>query len=344
MSKRFFDFVIGNPPYQEMSELNSRQEPVYHKFMDAVYPISDCVELITPARFLFDAGQTPKEWNRKMLHDEHLKILEYVSDPKSVFSNVEIKGGVAISLRNQNKKLGPIKVFTKHPQMNLIVNKVFQQHDDDDFLSKIVAPRGNYRFTDAFFEENPKAKEVLGKGTANMIASNAVNNLSTIFRDKPLDETYIRLLGREGNARVYKWLPRKYVIINEYLDYFNVAIPEANGMGTFGEVLSSPIILKPNEGATDTFISIGFFASKEEVEALLKYIKTKFARALLSIKKATQHTSKNVWTCVPLQDFSADSDINWSLSVHGIDLQLYRKYGLDQAEIDFIEKNVKEMA
>ena len=66
-------FCIGNPPYQGENDKNGRQPPVYHEFMDAAYKISTIVELITPARFLFDAGQTPKAWNEKMLKDSHLK-------------------------------------------------------------------------------------------------------------------------------------------------------------------------------------------------------------------------------------------------------------------------------
>ena len=67
MGKKLFDYVIGNPPYQEQSNKNGRQPPVYHLFMDAVENITDVSEFITPARFLFDVGQTPKAWNKKRL-------------------------------------------------------------------------------------------------------------------------------------------------------------------------------------------------------------------------------------------------------------------------------------
>ena len=72
-----FDFVIGNPPYQDetLGDNATFAPPVYHLFMDATQSIGNAVELITPARFLFNAGGTPKQWNQKMLNDEHLKIL-----------------------------------------------------------------------------------------------------------------------------------------------------------------------------------------------------------------------------------------------------------------------------
>lgn len=64
---------------------------------------------------------------------------------------------------------------------------------------------------------------------------------------------------------------------------------------------------------------------------------------MLGVKKATQHTAKSVWEYVPIQNFSTESDIDWSKSIHEIDLQLYKKYGLSKDEIEFIESHVKEM-
>lgn len=76
---------------------------------------------------------------------------------------------------------------------------------------------------------------------------------------------------------------------------------------------------------------------------LLKYIKSKFARAMLNVLKITQHLTPDVWKYVPRQDFTDKSDIDWSVSIANIDKQLYKKYGLSEEEIAFIETNVKEM-
>lgn len=90
-----FDVVIGNPPYQnEGIGVVARDEPIYHKFMDLSYSVADKAVLITPARFLFNAGQTPKAWNKQMLEDEHLKILYYEQDSSKIFPNTDIKGGL----------------------------------------------------------------------------------------------------------------------------------------------------------------------------------------------------------------------------------------------------------
>ena len=72
-------------------------------------------------------------------------------------------------------------------------------------------------------------------------------------------------------------------------------------------------------------------------------ILTKFARALLSVLKVTQNGNKPVWRMIPLQDFTQNSDIDWSKSIAEIDRQLYKKYGLTPDEIKFIETHVKEM-
>ena len=76
---------------------------------------------------------------------------------------------------------------------------------------------------------------------------------------------------------------------------------------------------------------------------MFEYIKTKFARVLLGVLKITQDNTRDKWAKVPLQDFTSNSDIDWSQSIAELDAQLYRKYGLSQEEIDFIESKVKEM-
>ena len=94
-----FDYVIGNPPYQDETVGTQKQfaPPVYNKFLDESYKIAGKVEMIHPARFLFDAGATPKEWNQKMLNDPHLKVLFHEQESSKVFANTDIKGGVAIT-------------------------------------------------------------------------------------------------------------------------------------------------------------------------------------------------------------------------------------------------------
>nr|WP_305119791.1 Eco57I restriction-modification methylase domain-containing protein [Ligilactobacillus sp. MP3] len=90
-----FDVVIGNPPYQEetIGDNKTYAPPIYHKFLDQAYKVGNIVEMIHPGRFLFNAGSTPKTWNKKMLSDKHLRVLYYEQNSAKVFTNTDIKGG-----------------------------------------------------------------------------------------------------------------------------------------------------------------------------------------------------------------------------------------------------------
>lgn len=104
-----------------------------------------------------------------------------------------------------------------------------------------------------------------------------------------------------------------------------------------------PSIEPPGTGSTESFFSIGAFDTLDEAQAALKYVKTKFARTMLGVLKTTQDITPQKWEHVPLQDFTSSSDIDWSKSIPEIDQRLYKKYGLDEKEIAFIESHVKEM-
>ena len=64
---------------------------------------------------------------------------------------------------------------------------------------------------------------------------------------------------------------------------------------------------------------------------------------MLGVLKVTQDNNKEVWKFVPLQDFTENSDIDWSKSIPEIDQQLYAKYNLNEEEISFIESMIKPM-
>lgn len=341
-NKMKFDFVIGNPPYQDDSSPSTRKPPIYDKFMDAAYEVSDRVEVITPARFLFNAGQTPKAWNRKMLNDPHLKVVMYEPDGASVFPSTEIKGGVAITYHDSTKDFGKIGTFTAYDEINSVLKKIATDLDQGD-MSQIVSARGLYRLNDLFFDEYLFASKRLGKGTGNMLVSNIFEKVPEAFVDSSDSDDYLSLYGRLDNRRTKKYIEKKFVNDNPYIGTFNVLIPKSSGSGVFGEALNGLMILEPNEGALDTYMSIGQFPTKQEAENLMSYMKTKFFRALLNAKKVTQDNARSVWVLVPLQDFTPASDIDWSKSIPEIDQQLYKKYDLSPEEIEFIETHVKEM-
>lgn len=341
-----FDFVVGNPPYQDetLGEQKNYMPPVYHLFMDSAYSISDKVELVTPARFLFDAGSTPAVWNKKMLTDKHLKILLYEPDSSKVFPNINFRGGVAVSYRDAGKDYGEIEVFTPYKELNGILKKILpivKEHS----LADIAISRTSYRLTDTMHKENPKAMSCLTKGHPYDMATNIFDLLPFVFHtNKPNDgKEYIMVVGRENNERCYKYIRRDYVNEVSNLSKYKVLLTKASGKGEFGEGLASLILGFPMLANTETFLSIGNFDTESEALHLQAYIKSKFLRALLSVLKVTQDITPIKFKYVPLQDFTMSSDIDWSQSISSIDLQLYDKYGLTEEERNFIETHVKEM-
>lgn len=246
--------VVGNPPYQEEGE-STRKAPIYHLFYDAAFKLSPIVSLITPGRYLFKAGQTPAEWMDRMLADPHFKVVDYFQKSNEVFPTVDIKGGVAIGLRNANKEFGAIGFFSEFPQLVSIMDKV-RIHKDfvRGAFSETVSSQGIYRFSDLALTEVPRIYEVQGKGTAAKITSNAFENLTEIFVDSEdkLSDKGVQIMGRIKGSRETRWINAKYLQPCDFLNYYNVFVPEANGTGAIGEVLSTPVIGVPVIGHTDT--------------------------------------------------------------------------------------------
>ncbi|MBQ9407026.1 MAG: Eco57I restriction-modification methylase domain-containing protein, partial [Desulfovibrio sp.] len=336
MEEKLFDYVIGNPPYQEDRRGESNTAlPVYHFFMEAVYKIANSVELITPARFLFNAGMTPKEWNSKMLNDVHLKVLEYEPDASKFFSIAEIKGGISITYRDSSKYFGAIGTFTIYKELNTILKKVINYINDCNSIESIAYVASKFN-TDQLFSDYP-----IYRGHERRMSSNVIN-FDCFHSD--FSNGDILIYGVDKGRRIRKYIDSKYVDMNDKnIPLYKIVIPKADGKGTFGESLTNPEVLPKNSGFTHTFLGIGGFSTKYEAESCLKYIKTKFARTLLGILKITQDVNAEKWKYVPLQDFTSSSDIDWTKQIHDIDLQLYRKYCFDDSEIEFIETQVKEM-
>ena len=153
----------------------------------------------------------------------------------------------------------------------------------------------------------------------------------------------VGLYGRVNNQRTVKWIKSDYINDHPNLNKYKVVLAKSNGSGAFGETLTSPSVVEPQIGHTQTFISLGAYNTEAEANNLLSYIKTKFLRALLGILKVTQDNKKAVWAYIPLQDFSSSSDINWAMPISEIDKQLYKKYGLSKPEIEFIESMIRPM-
>ncbi len=343
-----FDFCIGNPPYNDEQGIGDQKnfaKPVYHTFIESAYRISDKVELIHPARFLYNAGATPKEWNEKMLKDPHFKILKYEADSRDIFGpNVSITGGIAITYHDDTRLFEAVNTFTAFPVLNRIINKVT---NSEDFVSldNIIFIQTRLDL-DNLYSDHPEYENKCGRD--NRLERNIFDKIDC-FTTSQLHDSDIRIIGMEERKRKWKYIDSKYILSNhENLYKWKVLMSTSNGGA--GNICSSPVsicgepyICEPGEGYTRTFVGIGQFDTKKEAENLSKYIKTRFCRCMLGVLKATQLMNKEVWHMIPIQDFTDKSNIDWSQSVNKIDVQLNNKYHLDDEEIQFIVEHIKEM-
>jgi len=338
-----FDAIVGNPPYQIMATGDANgSDPIYHLFIDTACKLGEKVSFIHPARFLFNAGKTPKDWNEKMLNDEHYKVVQYWANSGDVFPTVDIKGGVAVTYWDKNKTFEKIGTFTSYPELNGIKKKAAPTEEINSLMS-IMYNQTNFDL-DVLLKEHPDYIKGIGSGGKDRRLEKNIFDKIPLFTEEKSNEDDIKILGVIKNKRSYRFIPRKYLdISHENLMKYKVLVPRSNGSGAIGEVLSTPILGEPILGYTRTFLGIGAFDSKEEAGNALKYVRTKFARTMLGILKITQDNPIETWRLVPLQNFKTNSDIDWSKSIPEIDKQLYKKYGLSAEEISFIESKVREM-
>lgn len=332
-----FDAVVGNPPYQIGTDTNFAT-PVYNLFIDAAISLHpNVVTLIHPARFLFNAGATPKDWNQKMLNDPHFNVLKYEANSQKVFAGVDIKGGVAITMWDKNCTDGGLGgTFVAFEELRSALQKTRDKSDDS--IQSILYPQ---------------TKTTIGLDSAfpteRRLRPNYFDKYPEEFHQAKSDTHPVKVVGlTRGNKRAVRYM-REEIVDDENINNWKVFLPKSNGSGALGEVVSTPLTGEPLTGepltgCTGSFIQFGRFESQFEAESCMKYLKTRFARVMLGTLKVTQDNPKNTWRNVPLQDFTSNSDIDWSKSIPEIDQQLYKKYSLNQQEIDFIETRVKPMA
>ena len=348
-----FDYVIGNPPYQD-SENHMR---LYPDFYVSCLRVGKNVELIFPVGW-----QEPKNANnlRKMNVPEikEDRQIVFIDNVHNVFQGITGAEWTNIILWKQgfdNGLGGKQKIYTegKNPVITqLYTDKVLQlppilesikskvMQSNFVSLTSIMYLQNKYNL-DVLLREHPECRNEISCGTDKRMRSNAFDKVSVFFDDKQDDS--IKVVGLVKGKRAFRYIPTKYFMANEATDKYKVLMPVASNAGVFGSILSPFEIAYPNVGYTETFMAIGAFDTELEASNVFKYLKTKFVRTMLGILKTNQNGKREVWACVPLQDYTSFSDIDWSQSISDIDRQLYAKYGLTQEEIDFIETHVKAM-
>ena len=322
-----FDVIIGNPPYQlsDGGDTEERQRggaiPLYHKFIQQAKILKpQYISIIVPSRW-FAGGRGLDEFRDEMLHDTNLrKIVDYPISSEC-FPGVEIKGGVCYLLWDRDKH-GLCEVTTLRGKNKSISVRPLLEDGADIFI----------RYNEAISILH-KVQSFKEKSFAPLVSSQKPFGFRTFVTGHSTK--------KDGDVKLYANKSIGYVAKDEidqniqWVDKYKVYITMAYGAGEDfpHQIINVPFLGEPNTCCTETYVVIGPFKDKIKTENVLSYIKTKFFRFLVLLKKNTQHASAKVYQFVPLQDFSHP----WT------DEMLYKKYGLTEEEIAFIESMIRPM-
>lgn len=323
-----FDAVVGNPPYQQSSNDDrntSRDIPIYNFFVMAAENLKpNYVSMIIPSRWMA-SGLGLTAFRKEMLEDKQIRKLYDYPASNDVFPSVEIKGGICYFIWERDSS-DLCEVYTVR---------------NGEVVGSCKRDLAEY---DVFVRDS-RAVDILHK-VLSIKEKSIIANLSV---DKEFGWTsnfegfhhdYVKGLiplyyNRKGK-RLIGWIERENVKKSRHLiDKWKVLIPEAGSDG--GQKIPDPVVgscvVAPSPSVcTQTYLFL-YCDSEEEAENMQSYFKTKFFRFLVSLRKITQHATRSTYTWVPMQDFSKP----WT------DAELYKKYGLTDEEIAFIESMIKPM-
>lgn len=345
-----FNAIVGNPPYQvsHSSELTKNNAA----FASAIYPMfidisrrlaTNYVSMITPSRWMTKIGQGIKdEWVDEMMSCNHfIKIHDYL-DASDCFPGVEIKGGVNYFLYSNEYYGACTFIIHKKGMINEKVEKLNESGSGiiirDVMASKIVEKialiEGDY-LKDSLnnFSSYVSPKHYFDRD--ELLSS----NWKGYVREKDIEHPVKYYLNRQLESCGYGWIRVEDIPkCKETLPLHKIYIPKAGGSGNDPIVLGKPIYGEPGSVCSYTYLVIGYSPERhnfneKECHNVISYLKTRFFRYLVSVKKKTQDNPRDVFQFVPLQDWSKP----WT------DTELYKKYNLSKEEIDYIESMIKPM-
>ena len=321
-----FDVVIGNPPYQKSDGGGGRgssARSIYNDFVEKAKEEWDpeYLSFVIPARWTV-GGKGMTKFRKSMLNDKSIELLKIFPNSKECFPDNDIKGGICYFVRNINHS-GDCKVVVKNDSSETLDIRILNENGDDLLIvNKISA------------DIVAKVQNVESKFMNTIVSSRKPYGLDSTFKSevkKPFQGSVKMYQIRSISYVDKKDIPTKH----EWIDGYKVLIPKASdGRGGMNlQVLGSPIVAGPNSACTETYLIVNRYDNLKEAENMAEFLKTKFARFMVSIVKKTQNGTKSVFRFVPHLDMNK----NW------VDSELYERYDLSQDEIDFIEKKIKAM-
>ncbi len=317
-----FDVIIGNPPYQ-MSDggAGSSAKPIYHLFVEQAMKLQPrYLCMIIPARW-YSGGKGLDEFRKNMLNDLSIRYLCDYFDGEDCFRGIDISGGICYFLWDRDNK-GNCVVNSNKNSNSIIMERKLLEKETDVFI----------RFNEAvsIFRKVRSFKE---ESFINIVSSRKPFGISTnikIQEKKSSNSIKIYAYPKDGYINIEKVSTNK-----DSINKWKVLIAKAYGeRGNFPYlVIGKPFIGEPYTCCSETYLLIGPYNNEIYCENIITYMKSRFFRLFVLLKKNTQNAAKGVYQFVPMQDFSEP----WT------DEKLYKKYGLNEEEIAFIESMIRPM-
>ena len=342
--------IIGNPPYQVLDGGEASEDaaaPIYHKFVKSAFELGETVSMIIPSKWMVGGRSELRSFLEEMKDNTGLAYMKDYRDDRSIFPSAHNDSGICYFRWHKNKTIQGIDYTYVSLEGEEVQAKVNLRNDFCDFvlrdirvipiLNKVHSHKSE-RFSSIVSKTRPFG---LRKDLFNSPEKYPKLHLSSAPFDGAIKVFGVK--GRKGGAkRVSGYITShsitdKYKAVEQYKLFFTTTY-SSDAM-----IPPAHIQAMPGEICTETFLLIGPFASEYEMKCCSSYMETTFFRFILSLGHGTMQVNKNVFSLLPIQDFSEKSDIKWMLSTKEIDRQLYRKYGLTPQEIAFIEEKVKPM-
>lgn len=340
-----FDAIVGNPPYMIMDGgAKASAKPIYNYFIESSKKVEPkYMSFIIPTRW-YTGGKGLDDFRKSMLNDKHMELIHDYLTPEYIFSNTNIRGGVCYFLWNKdyNNEVDLIRAVT-HQNEKIIsdIKRKFKIKEVDIFIRDAHAI--------AILDRILKEKNI--DFMTNYISSRKPFGIDGNFTESESflsDKNELANIECYGKAKSIGYIKKDDVKNHkDWISVWKVYMPYVNNIGTeLNDDNQNTFIGEPNSVCTETFLVAGaeLNLNKYECIALSKYLRSKFARFLHSLAKTSHHATAKTYQFVPLQDFSDESDIDWSKSIAEIDQQLYAKYKFSKDEIDYVESKIKPMA